>query len=132
MGNKRWTAREIGILKTQYGWIPLRGMARLLPGRSEDAIFQRARKLGLVKDVPEARAEAPKSGRKERTRADDYGPYDPSSRCRECAYYGYSLSQAHRCTCWHVKGEDGNYKTTRPDAPSCRYFRPGSIDTFGG
>lgn len=28
------------------------------------------------------------------------------------------------CTCWHVKGKDGGYKSVKPKTEACRWYMP--------
>ena len=111
----KWTDEEIAYLKANYGKMSAREIAAMLPGRTAHAVRGKADNLGIVvkKPKPVARPKVRK--------AEDYGPYDPTTHCRECAHYEIS----GRCKCWHVKGKDGGYKIVRAVSPACRYFLNG-------
>lgn len=51
--SRRWTPEEDKILKSEWGEVTSRTLAKLLPGRSHQSRYDRARKLGLRAGAPQ-------------------------------------------------------------------------------
>ncbi len=141
-GEPKWKPQEFHALAELYPAGTRERIEAGLPGRSWAAIARKAALLGIRREARTASLDArhPEDGtaRAEaapRRRAPDYGPYDPSSRCGECAHYRLARRDggcyAGICGCWKIRGKDGGYLHVRSSKPSCRHFVQGGIGGLG-
>ena len=63
---------------------------------------------------------------------------EEKTTCRECAFYRSSRKIVYGkkpkgpetsgiCTCWNVKGRNGDYLPVKSSQPACPHYMPGAL-----